>query len=82
MRNLPSIDTSWCLKANHWCERRAVRNVFAVVSRLGDGAAWYALMASMIVVDGRAGLFAAAHLAVTGAIAVGLYAWLKRWTAE
>ena len=80
MRNLPSIDTSWCLKANHWCERRAVRNVFAVVSRLGDGAAWYVLMAAMIVVDGRAGLFAAAHLAVTGAIAVGLYAWLKRWT--
>ena len=80
MRNLPRLDTSWCLKANHWCERRAVRNVFAVVSRLGDGAAWYVLMAAMILVDGRAGLFAAAHLAVTGAIAVGLYAWLKRWT--
>ncbi|MCC8362096.1 phosphatase PAP2 family protein [Lysobacter sp. A6] len=80
MRNLPDIDSSWCLKANHWCERRKVRSVFAVVSRLGDGAAWYALMAVVIAVDGRAGLFAAAHLAVTGAIALGLYAWLKRWT--
>ena len=55
MPNLPRLDTSWCLKATHWCERRAVRSLFALVSRLGDGAAWYALMAMMIVVDGRGG---------------------------
>ena len=53
---------------------------FVLDHGLGDGAAWYALMAMMILVDGRAGLFAAAHLAITGAIALGLYAWLKRWT--
>ena len=80
MRSLPRIDSAWCLKANHWCEHGAVRRFFAIVSRLGDGLAWYALMAAMILVEGRAGLFAAAHLAATGAIAVGLYALLKRWT--
>jgi undecaprenyl-diphosphatase len=80
MPSLPRIDTAWCLKANHWCEHRGVRAIFSIVSRLGDGVAWYALMAAMIGFDGRAGVSAAAHLAVTGAIAVGLYAGLKRWT--
>ena len=80
MPSLPRIDSAWCLNAHHWCQHRGVRALFSLVSRLGDGAAWYALMAAMVVIDGRAGLLAAAHLAVTGSIAVGLYALLKRWT--
>ena len=56
MPSLPRIDSAWCLHANHWCEHRGVRALFALVSRLGDGAAWYALMAAMVVFDGRDGL--------------------------
>ena len=78
--HLPDRDTEWCLRTNHWCANRAVRTGFSLASRLGDGIAWYVLMAAMIAVDGRDGLFAAAHLAATGAATLALYALLKRWT--
>jgi undecaprenyl-diphosphatase len=73
------LDAGWCLRANRLCRRGAVRAGFAAVSRLGDGAFWYLLMAALLL-DGRAGLFAAAHLAATGALALLLYTCLKRWT--
>ena len=73
-------DAAWCLRTNHWCAHRGVRAVFALASRLGDGIACYALMAGMVVLDGWQGLFAAAHLAATGLVALGLYRSLKRWT--
>jgi len=76
----PSRDAAWCLRTNHWCANPNVRNVYPIASRLGDGIAWYALMAGMVLFDGWDGLFAAAHLAATGAIALGLYQLLKRWT--
>jgi undecaprenyl-diphosphatase len=84
MRPLPwpdrKRDIRWCLRANHVCANRIARIFFSGISRLGDGVAWYVLMAAMVVFDGRAGLFAAAHLAATGAISLALYSGLKRWT--
>ena len=73
-------EAGWCLRANRWARRDAVRRFFAVVSRLGDGVFWYLLMAAMVLAGGWAGLAAAAHLAATGAIALALYKLLKRWT--
>lgn len=73
-------DAGWCLRANRLCCRTAMRRFFAIVSRLGDGVFWYALMVVLVVVDGYAGLAASAHLAATGAIALILYKALKRWT--
>lgn len=86
MRQLPprnvllGRDTGWCLRANRWCERHPVRRFFAVVSRLGDGVFWYALMGALVAFDGLQGLAASAHLAATGVIALTLYKLLKRWT--
>jgi undecaprenyl-diphosphatase len=76
----PRRDADWCLRTNHWCADRRVRSLFILASKMGDGIAWYALMAGMVLFDGRAGLLAAAHLAATGAIALALYSVLKRWT--
>jgi undecaprenyl-diphosphatase len=73
-------DAGWCLRANQIGARDGVRRVFAAASRLGDGVFWYALMASLIVFDGFAGLLASLHLAATGVIALALYKLLKRWT--
>lgn len=73
-------DTGWCLRVNRWGQWLGVRRFFAVVSRLGDGVFWYALMGALIVFDGLQGLAASAHLAATGVIALTLYKWLKRWT--
>ncbi|KRG68060.1 phosphatase PAP2 family protein [Pseudoxanthomonas dokdonensis] len=75
-----SRDAGWCLRANQWGKWSSVRGFFRVVSRLGDGLFWYLLMAAMVLLDGMAGVAASAHMALTGAIALTLYKWLKRWT--
>jgi undecaprenyl-diphosphatase len=70
----------WCLRWNRWAAERALVRFFRFVSRLGDGAFWYALMAVIAVCGGASGRIAALHMALTGAIAALLYRTLKRWT--
>ncbi|ODU40896.1 MAG: phosphatase PAP2 family protein [Lysobacteraceae bacterium SCN 69-123] len=73
-------ETRWCRRANHYCRRRRIRTLFAVISRLGDGVFWYLLMAALVLADGMDGLRASAHMAATGLVALTLYKVLKRWT--
>ncbi|HBZ47600.1 MAG TPA: phosphatase PAP2 family protein, partial [Stenotrophomonas sp.] len=72
--------TRWCRRANHYCQYRRVRRAFSVVSRLGDGVFWYALMGALVLLDGFDGLRASLHMAATGLMALLLYKSLKRWT--
>lgn len=73
-------DTAICLHWNRWGRQASVRRYFAAVSRLGDGVAWYLLMAAIAVFGGPQGLEVSAQLAATGAVALLLYMGLKRWT--
>lgn len=73
-------DSAWCVRANTLCTRRAMLGFFGAISRLGDGAFWYGLMALLVLADGLEGLVASLHLAATGAIALFVYKALKRWT--
>lgn len=69
-----------CLAMNRWGTRRALTRFFCVISRLGDGVFWYALMALLAAFGGLRGLHAALHMALVGVIAATLYRVLKRWT--
>ena len=85
MRLLPpdgllARETRWCRRANHYCRRRRIRTLFAVISRLGDGVFWYLLMGALVLADGMDGLRASVHMAATGVVALTLYKVLKRWT--
>lgn len=86
MRALPlperlrASDARWCAHANALCARRAIRRYFALVSRLGDGVSWYALMGVLVLADGWAGLLASVHMAATGIVALACYRTLKRHT--
>lgn len=73
-------DAGWCLRVNRYALHQGVRRYFVVVSRLGDGAFWYALMLGLVLYDGISGLAASAHLAATGVAALTLYKLLKGWT--
>ncbi len=73
-------DAGWCLRSNRLCARSGALRYFAAVSRLGDGMFWYALMATLVALDGTAGLHASLHLALTGLVTLILYKFLKRWT--
>lgn len=79
-KRLAAGESAWCLRANRLCGHRIVRAGFALVSRLGDGVFWYALMLAMIAFDGRPGLRASLHLAATGTATLLLYKALKHWT--
>lgn len=73
-------ESDWCLRANRRCARHEVRAFFRLVSRLGDGAFWFALMAALVALGGEHGFLAALHMAATGAVSLVLYKSLKRWT--
>jgi undecaprenyl-diphosphatase len=66
-----------CRSLNRGLMRPAVRDLFVVVSRLGDGVAWYVLVLLIPVRYGEAGLRPALVMAVTGIIGVALYKVLK-----
>ncbi|WP_374601553.1 phosphatase PAP2 family protein [Arenimonas sp.] len=80
VRRLSDRENDWCLAANRWGTRSVVRAWFRAVSRLGDGAFWYSLMAALVVFDGWRGLAVSAQLAATGLVALLMYRKLKRWT--
>lgn len=80
LERMGTRDAGWCLRANRYGTYRAIRGYFAVVSRLGDGVFWYALMIALALVDGREGSLAALHMLATGTVALLMYKSLKRWT--
>ena len=69
-----------CLAMNRWCARHALRRLFGIVSRLGDGVFWYTLMGVLAVFGGSRGAICALHMALTGIVAATMYRRLKRWT--
>lgn len=79
-RRLRANETAWCLRANALCGRVAIRYFFSLISRLGDGVFWYALMTGLLLFGGYDGMLAASHLAAIGLVSLTLYKLLKRAT--
>jgi undecaprenyl-diphosphatase len=69
-----------CLAMNRWGARRALMRMFRLVSRLGDGVFWYALILLLALFGGYRGLQAALQMTAVGIVASLLYRALKRWT--
>jgi undecaprenyl-diphosphatase len=66
-----------CLRLNRGCASPAMRNLFRLVSRLGDGVFWYLVMLLLPVLYGERGLVPALQMAVASVLGVGLYSLLK-----
>jgi undecaprenyl-diphosphatase len=77
-QRMDRAERSLCLRINRGCRRDAVRSFFVVASRLGDGYAWYALIAVLAFAGGAAGALLALKMAVTAAIGAALYKLLKQ----
>jgi undecaprenyl-diphosphatase len=67
-----------CRTLNSLSRRAPVRRVFQLVSRLGNGLIWYALMVALPLLRGRAGVRPALVMALIGIIGVALYKLLKQ----
>jgi undecaprenyl-diphosphatase len=66
-----------CETLNRGCRREAVRDLFRLVSRLGDGFAWYLLLLFIPAYYGAAGLRPALVMALAGLVGLVLYKLLK-----
>lgn len=74
------FESELCRRANYWGARHGIGSLFRVVSKLGDGWFWYALIALLAGLGGDRGRQAAAQMLVTGWIAWLLYKILKLCT--
>lgn len=75
-RRFDVLEQSVCQRINDISRHLAVRRFFVVISRLGDGAFWYVLMAAFAIFA-TDGLQVAAQMAATGLIGLALYKQLK-----
>jgi undecaprenyl-diphosphatase len=67
-----------CRRLNRGVEHAWVRVLFGAASRLGDGVVWYSLMLLLPLVYGEAGLRVSFAMAVSGALGLVVYKFLKR----
>ncbi len=74
------IDAALCLRCNRSSRHRSVRLTFRLISRLGNGVFWYALMGALLLADGVAAAPTIVRMAIAGMLGVALYQWLKKHT--
>ncbi len=76
-RRIDTFEYSWCLRLNRGCRRPMLRDLFAVVSRLGDGAFWYVLILATPLLYGEAAWYPVLRMAASGVCGIALYKYLK-----
>jgi undecaprenyl-diphosphatase len=81
-RSISVLDAALVVCCNRACRFRLVRSSFRIVSRLGDGVFWYALMAALALSYRAAALPAVARMATAGIAGVAIYKLLKRVTSR
>jgi undecaprenyl-diphosphatase len=74
---IDAAEYTFCRRVNRAASKGPAASLFRIASRLGDGIVWYALMLTLPLLYGSAGVPPALCMAATGAIGVALYKWLK-----
>lgn len=71
-----------CGLMNRICRPGKVKTFFVAMSRLGDGAAWYALLFALPLVYGAAGFATSASMIKVGVVNFALYKIIKKFSAR
>jgi undecaprenyl-diphosphatase len=82
LERLARWDDAVALRLNRASRSSWVHVPFRVVSRLGDGMAWYALMLALLLLLGFGALPTVLHMIAAGLTCTALYKWLKRTTVR
>lgn len=77
MARIDAAEYGLCRRLNRGASFALPRRIFRVASRLGDGIVWYVLIFALPVLYGAAGVRPAIVMALTGALGVVLYTFLK-----
>lgn len=75
---LARLDLDATTGTNRANSGRVCRTVFGWASRLGDGWAWYALAAALLLVDGSAAIGVLIAMVIGATVGTGIYTLLKR----
>ncbi len=72
---------TWDMELCAFCNRRSrnftIRNLFRLISRLGDGVFWYVLMIVLLLQYQSAALPAVFHMTIVGLLGTALYKFIK-----
>jgi len=71
------LDSALCIRVNKTSHNRLVRLWFRLISRLGDGIFWYAVMIGILLSQGHAGVLPSVHMLLAGLCGTLVYKWLK-----
>lgn len=81
-RRINDLDLDLCLRFNRLAHIGFWRSFFRIVSRLGDGVFWYALMGILLLADGTRALPTVGRMALVGLLGLLIYKWLKTRTSR
>lgn len=82
LERLTEVDQHVCLLLNRANRRRLPARVFALVSRLGDGIFWYAIILTLPLIQGAHAARVSLQMVAAGLISLLLYRWLKHITSR
>jgi undecaprenyl-diphosphatase len=77
LSRMHALDTSLCLRFNRTSQYRLVRWWFRLVSRLGDGVFWYAVMLGIVLAQRADGLLPCLHMLAAGLAGTAVYKAIK-----
>lgn len=75
-----TVDMATCRIINRACRKNIIIRFFALVSRLGDGVFWYALMLILPLYYGSSALAVCGRMAVVGLVGLLVYKLIKAST--
>jgi len=82
LERLAAWDRGLCRRFNSASQFTGLRVLMIAVSRLGNGAFWYALMAAMLAWKGQEAVLAVLHMTAVGLACTLVYKSLKHGTAR
>lgn len=74
------LDSALCIRINRTSHNCWVRRFFRLISRLGDGVFWYAVMLGILLSQRGDGILPCLHMAAAGLSGTLVYKWLKEKT--
>lgn len=80
VQRVAALDAALCHRVNRACDFVAMRRFFAVVSWLGNGKFWYAMMFLLPLAAGQRGLTVSLQMALCGVLGVAVYKLIKQVT--
>jgi undecaprenyl-diphosphatase len=72
-----ALDSALCINVNKASQYRAIRVLFRLVSRLGDGVFWYTVMIGILLTQGDSAIVPVLTMLSAGLTGTLIYKWIK-----